>query len=257
MPFFRERDSAADAAQLTTKYFCFSLQSANAVVPEEGGKRQSRSGDPLSDYAREGLLYQQWTDIGGWRISDMVNKPKILEGPTVSMVLDSGGDVFEAPKSYAKAENSVSRMSGFFCAPLTGAYKFYFTSDDSGRLYISDGPVDEKRRLAKISGSRGPDDYQTTRSVSLEKGRSYFLEAMQKQMDGPGHLKVGVQLPSGADLVPIPSTFFSMDCKTMGDVSTLPRPSEEEACGCTDDGYSGPVESRVDTGRKGCFTCEF
>ncbi|UPQ96959.1 hypothetical protein HOP50_01g02500 [Chloropicon primus] len=224
---------------------------------EEGNNLPMRSGDPLSDYAREGLLYQHWADIPGWRISDLSNNPKMLESPTVTTVFDSRDDVFEAPAVYARARNSVSRMSGFFCAPITGDYIFTFTSDDSGRLYMADSPVDPKRRLAKVSGSRGPEDYVSTRAIFLEKGKSYFLEAMQKQMDGPGHLKVGVELPSGAELIPIPSTFFSLNCKRMPDVDSLPEVTPEEACACTEDGYSGPSENRVQTGRRGCFTYDF
>ena len=237
---------------------------ANAFQPpsENGGGDQpdsvSVSEDPLSDYVRQGLLYQQWLDIPGWRISEITNTGRILEQPSTAMVLDRAGDDFNAPANYISTRNSVSRMSGFFCAPFSGDYKFFLTSDDSSRLYIADGPADEKQRLAKISGYKRPDEWVSSRVVELKKGQSYFLEAMQKQQDGAGHLTVGVQLPSGAFQAPIPSEFFSAECKGSPQlVESLPTPSEEEACSCTDDGYSGPSGNRVDTGRKGCFTYDF
>ena len=217
------------------------------------------SSDPLSNYVREGLLYQQWRDIGGWKISDMTRSSKILEEPTASMVLDASGDTFRAPEPYVSAKNSVSRMTGFFCAPLSGDYRFRLSSDDSGRLFISDGPADEKQRLAKISGWKRPSEWVTSSVIELEKGQSYFLEAMQKQMDGEGHLKVGVRLPNGATLDTIPVDYFSANCKSMPSSvgRSLPVPPTEEACSCTKDGYSGPSDSRVDTGRKGCFSYDY
>jgi uncharacterized surface protein with fasciclin (FAS1) repeats len=254
--------------------FCFkprggdSRPPANAFQPppteggEEDGSYQpdsSVSEDPLSDYVREGLLYQQWLDIPGWRISEITNTGRILEQPSTAFQLNRAGDDFSAPANYISTRNSVSRMSGFFCAPLSGDYKFFLTSDDSSRLYIADGPADEKQRLAKISGYKRPDEWVSSRVVDLKKGQSYFLEAMQKQQDGGGHLTVGVQLPSGAFQAPVPIEFFSADCKGESTqlVESLPTPNEEDACSCTDDGYSGSSGNRVDTGRKGCFTYDF
>jgi len=236
-------------------------RSAGEVVPVEEGTRSTRTrreGAPLSDYAREGILVQHWKDIPGWKISDMVTSPKVLEEPTNTMVLkpSSRDGKFEVPQDYARAQNGASRMSGFFCAPLSGDYMFFFTSDDSGRLFISDGPVGQKKRLAKIDGSRGPEDFTKARPIQLERGESYFLEAMQKQLDGAGHLKVGVQLPNGGELIPIPASFFSMGCERMPKVE-MPRIDPEEACACTEDGFSGQGTSRVQTGREGCFTYDY
>ena len=220
--------------------------------------------DPLSDYTPKGLLYQQWTDIEGWRVSDMSKNYKILEEPTTTVVMDAGGDHFEAPHVYARNPSTVSRMSGFFCPPFSGDYAFTLSSDDSGRLYVASGPLSEKRRLAKISGYKRPSDRVTSPTVYMEKGQPQFLEAMQKQGDGPGHLRVGVQLPSGADLDPIPASYFSQDCgetkakdSAVTEAEALPEMSEEEACGCTENGYSGSVEKRVNTHKKGCFTMDY
>ena len=86
------------------------------------------------------------------------------------------------------------------------------------------------------------------------KGKRVFLEALQKNGRGPGHLALGAQLPSGARVGPLPASMFGADCRKANvSAADLPRPDPEQACRCSEDGMSGPTEARVDTKQPGCF----
>jgi len=245
--------------------FCFSSPDgsappATAIIPRGDQNSPNFLGDgfdPMSAYVREGLLYQQWVDIKGSKMTNMLESSQLLEKPDVTEILTGTTESFSGPAGYSSRRNTASRMAGFFCPPLSGDYKFYLTSDDDGVLYIADGPADHKRRLARIDGYKRKSEWKGSEVINLKKGRPYFLEALQKQGEGNGHLKVGVKFPSGAVLRPITSDFFSMSCLDTPSVADLPTPSLEEACRCTDDGYSGPTEQRVNTGTQGCFNYNF
>ena len=53
---------------------------------------------------------------------------------------------------------------------------------------------------------RYPD--QVSHTVHLDKGKAYYVEAIGKQTEGADSLSVGVQLPSGKKLLPIPRKYL-------------------------------------------------
>ena len=50
---------------------------------------------------------------------------------------------------------------------------------------------------------------QSSTVVRLEAGKSYYIEVVGSNEDGPNHLSVGVQLPNGLMLRPIPGEFLN------------------------------------------------
>lgn len=103
-----------------------------------------------------------------------------------------------------------SRMRAYLCAPVSGFYTFWISSDDNSRLYIvTDGDMSNKLLLASVTGAtqfRQYDKYPTQKSVllHLEAGRTYYIEALHKEAKGNDFISVGWQLPDGTMERPIP-----------------------------------------------------
>ena len=70
-----------------------------------------------------------------------------------------------------------------------------------------------KRSLAKISGWKRKSEWVKAREPrKMKKGEVLYLEVHSKNGGGAGHVKLGVVLPGGEVLAPIPSYFFSKQC---------------------------------------------
>ena len=137
-----------------------------------GGGGRVRGGDPMAAYATAGILFQQWRGLPGARISDMLRSPELLEEPDVAEVL-SGEDGFGVPPANTRPSDTAARVSGFFCPPMSGEYRFGATSDDASRVYVSAGPTNEKTALIKIDRYRAPGDWKPQEgTIRLEKVRA-------------------------------------------------------------------------------------
>jgi hypothetical protein len=96
-----------------------------------------------------------------------------------------------------------ARVRGFVCAPQTGYYTFWITSDDNSELWLStDELVANKRLIASskwTSYNGNWDKYTTQKSalIRLEAGRKYYIEALHTEIAGRDFLAVGWKLPDG------------------------------------------------------------
>jgi YVTN family beta-propeller protein len=161
--------------------------SALATLPEPGG-----SGEVLREW---------WTGIAGTAVTDLTGNPAYPDTP-------SGADVrsrFEAPADWA--DNYGTRVRGFLHPPITGQYTFWISSDDGGELWLSsDDQPSNASRIAQVPGwsaSREWDKFPEQRSASvfLERGRHYYIEALQKEQTGGDNLAVAWQTPVAARTV--------------------------------------------------------
>ncbi|QDZ23169.1 hypothetical protein HOP50_09g57080 [Chloropicon primus] len=176
----------------------------------------------------DGILYQQWWYMGSSnRLSSLDGSRFMREEPDVDLVIEDGE--FYAPEPYKGYPESASRMGGYFCAPSSGNYTFYLSSDDSAWLKIMD---DKDVRIMKTLG-KDPFEYISTEvppmiwidgfkresewkdplgPKAMKKGEVTYLEVQQKNGWGRGHVNLGVVLPSGDFIQPIPSYFFHKNC---------------------------------------------
>src|SRR2546430_9124784 len=71
--------------------------------------------------------------------------------------------------------------------------------------------------------------YTTLFRSRLEAGKRYYIEALHKQGEGPGHVSVGWQMPDGKQERPIPGMRLSAagPVKPMPPVKTTVTRSEE------------------------------
>lgn len=159
--------------------------------------------DTVINCTAEGsILREYWANVTGSGVSAVpVNSPPTaISFPTL----------FEAPSGIG--DNYGTRMRGYICAPLTGNYLFYISSDNNSELWLStsDNPL-SRQKIAYVTGWTGKrqwDKYisQQSAPVYLTAGAKYYIEALHKESTGGDHIAVGWQLPGGVYERPIPGS---------------------------------------------------
>ncbi len=123
-------------------------------------------------------------------------------------------------------------MNGYFKALYSGNYRFWSTSDDGNRLYLStDLTKANLTNLINFSGYTVYDDYITqysnTRSdwVHLTAGNLYYMEAYHFQFAGPFHYRLGVEIDY--DETPVASYPLLNQINRILEVTLLPKISRD------------------------------
>lgn len=151
--------------------------------------------------ADAGKIYREvWTGISGTSVSSI----PVNSTPNRVVELTS----FSTPTYYGNDYGS--RIRGYLCVPVSGAYTFFIASDDNGELWLStdDNPAN-KRRIAYVDGAVPPlawTNRTTQRSapIYLVGGQRYYIEALQKEANGNDHVAVAWQFADGTFEGPIP-----------------------------------------------------
>lgn len=153
-----------------------------------------------------GIRYEEWSNISGSSIVDLVGNANFPDNPTRSLVRPS----FDGFQNVG--DNVGVRMTGWVLAPEDGNYFFWINSDDNGELRLSTDANPANKRI--IAYQPGWDSYQAwdagdshkkSAAIPLQKGRYYYIEALMKEGITNDNLSVGWQLPSGAFERPIPA----------------------------------------------------
>jgi hypothetical protein len=154
----------------------------------------------------EGIISHQ-THYPYAAITDLTSSPAyVADTPTHSGVLSGqAGDLFEMPSD--AGDNYGARLTTYFRAPQTGYYVFVIAADDRGELWLGTNELTAELIASTLcTGARQwttfPD--QTSAPLMLEEGRYYYLKALMKEAGGGDNLAVGVTLPDGLNLRPIP-----------------------------------------------------
>ncbi|GEM_PF-614535 len=103
----------------------------------------------------------------------------------------------------AEGEYYLSRMRAYLTPPHSGEYTFWIASDNSSELWLStDDSPSKSQKIASISrfewaSPREWSRYPSQRSVpiSLQAGRTYYIEAIHEQTTQEGHLAVAWRGP--------------------------------------------------------------
>jgi len=109
-----------------------------------------------------------------------------------------------------------ARVRGYVYPPETGEYVFALAGDDySDLLLSSDESPKNVQHIASLRGWTPVEDFKEfagQKTVSLEAGKRYYIEARHREMGGGDHLSVGWKGPGvetgvipGASLSPYPS----------------------------------------------------
>jgi glucose/arabinose dehydrogenase len=146
-----------------------------------------------------------WSNISGSSLSYV----PFNTSPTSTSELSS----FEGPTN--SADNYGSRIRGYICAPVSGAYTFWIASDDNSELWLSTSSNPSgKVKIASVSGWTYPREWtkyptQQSGSINLTAGTKYYIEAIHKEGTQGDHLSVGWKLPNGTLEQPIPGIRLS------------------------------------------------
>lgn len=159
---------------------------------------------PVQSERTNGILREVYTGISGSTVSSLTSHASYPNNPTSRNLVT---DYFEAP---INVDNSYGqRMHGYILAPVTGAYKFWISSDDNSHLYLSTSEDPAQMALiAQVSGSTSPRQWtkyssQASASITLQAGHYYYICALMKEGSGGDHLAVRWQLPDGVIEEPI------------------------------------------------------
>jgi len=151
------------------------------------------------------ILREVWTGI---QYNDVGSIP-VYESPDGTSELT----IFEDPTNVG--DNYGTRVSGYLCVPVTGAYTFWISSNDHSELWLStDANPSTKRRIAWVTGYTNVREWakyasQKSAAINLVAGQRYYIEALHKEGVGTDHMAVGWQLPNGTFERPIPGNRLS------------------------------------------------
>lgn len=163
------------------------------------------------------VRYRRWDNIDGTSIEQFLNDPEFLDDggrPDEEQVLDQPGAAFESPTDVC--DNCASELVGWFKAPASGAYSFWIASDDNGHLYFG-GSEDTAGKICEVPGWTSPRQWdkfpeQHSNDIMLIEDNFYFMKAISNDGGGGDNLAVGVTLPDGTTLAPIPTQKDAEGC---------------------------------------------
>ncbi|WP_198170171.1 heparin lyase I family protein [Mucilaginibacter arboris] len=156
-------------------------------------------------YITGSIKREQWDNVGGTSISDI---PLTITPSSTSQLTS-----FEGPLNIA--DNYGSRIQGYICPPQPGNYTFWLATDDAGELWLStDSTTANKVRIANVDGwtnyrEWGKYSSQKSAAITLQAGKKYYIEALQKEGGGGDNLSVQWQLPDASMETPIAGSHLS------------------------------------------------
>lgn len=167
----------------------------------------------LSTSSAGGITYQIWNNIGnGTAVSDLTSNINFPDNPSSTEKLTS----MEARTN--NSDNSGTRLAGYICAPISGAYTFWIASNNEGVLWLSTNDQFANRRKiayhSNYTGTREWGKYTTQKSatINLIKGKYYYVEALMKEYNNGDNLAVGWLKPGQSGSKPseiIPGSVLS------------------------------------------------
>jgi hypothetical protein len=154
------------------------------------------------------ITLEVFEKIKGSSVSDLTNHPKYPGSPTIVTQLNK--------LEYTKlTDHYGARVRGYICAPQTGNYTFYISSDDASELWLStDGDPANKIKIAYLNKAVAPKAWtiypsQMSAPIYLVKGARYYIEALHKESNGQDHLAVRWVMPDGVSEAPIAANRLS------------------------------------------------
>ncbi len=162
-----------------------------------------------NDHPGAGKISQfVWSDITGSTVKDLTDAADYPYSP------DSNNDLTVFESSENRADNFGARIAGYIHPPENGEYTFWISGDDACDLYLSMSEHESAAQLiATVTNATSPQQWdkdaaQKSQSITLEKGKKYYIEALHKEDAGADHLAVAWQSDTVSREV-IPGPFLS------------------------------------------------
>jgi len=151
------------------------------------------------------VAFDEWTNVTG---NDVAQVP-------VSTTPNRTIGFTKLERASSSEANYGLRFRGYITAPTTGNYTFWVSGDDAAELWLSTSTDETKKVLIanflSWTNFRQFDKFTTQKSaaIKLTAGSKYYIEVLQKQGAGDGHMSVQWQLPSAKIECPIPASRLS------------------------------------------------
>lgn len=156
--------------------------------------------DDTDDCTASGsILMERYDAITGILISNLVEAPNYPDSPSLTLSLS----LFEIPVN--QGDDYGVRVSGYLCPPESGTYYFWIAGNNHTELNLSTTSEEsDKVRIAHnedFASSREWNKFTTQKSVGiyLQKGNSYYIEGLMKEVGFGDNLAVGWRKPSDGD----------------------------------------------------------
>lgn len=205
-PDVRKETSVPGGAPLYLKY----LTAANIGRVNDFTEESFRYHPALAGY--RGYLYHEvWmgvsgTSVSGARYAMHSREPSHVRLMTTSQAVwfgESGVDIL--------GSNYMERTRGYVVPSVSGNYTFGISGDDQCELWLStDDHPGRAIKIAYVSSYSGYQNYtksgnQTSVTIPLDAGSSYYIEILHKEGGGDGHCAVAWTTPANTTLKIIPS----------------------------------------------------
>jgi hypothetical protein len=145
------------------------------------------------------ILYEYWNDISGTSVSNLTDDPRYPDSPDES----KWWQTFEGDVDFR--DNYGIRASGYVYPPANGDYTFWISGDDECQLWLStdDDPanIEQVSHVTGWTNSRewAKEDTQKSKSITLQAGQKYYIEALLKEGGGGDSLAVAWGGPTIGD----------------------------------------------------------
>lgn len=154
------------------------------------------SGNPVLSQTTDerGVLVEMWMPISGDAVSDLTGHASFKKIATRAIQLKN----FDAE---LLGDSFGARYSALLTPPASGQYTFWIASDDGSELWLSSNSEPSKaKKIAEVSPYVKPQSWdskpsQKSATVTLSKGKQYYLKALHKEVSGVDHLAVAWQGP--------------------------------------------------------------
>lgn len=161
-----------------------------------------------------GIGFDRWGNISGASVNDLITNAEYPNNYHETGFLTS----FQSPVNYS--DNFGNRVYGYLTAPTTGSYQFNITGDDAVSLFLSPSEtISSKSLIASFEGYTGTTEYnkyptQTSQSINLVAGQSYYIELLQKEGTGGDFFRAHWKKPGDSNWSIIPGSVLRPICST-------------------------------------------
>ena len=156
------------------------------------------------------ILCETYRNITGSWVTDLMKSPKFPDQPDSRVQLATT----EIPSN--QGDNYGMLIRGYLFPPVSGVYRFNLASDDWSEVYISTDRTPEKKAMACFvpAGTdyyewRKYPDYQLSRPIQLDKGKSYYIEIRFKESSYRDHLALAWLRPGSTAFEIIDGAFLA------------------------------------------------
>lgn len=189
-----------------------SSSQSEQLIPQARLHPQYDSDLPSYEHCGGSILRELWLNASGSSPSS-VPVAQHYDGRDRLPRLES--QAWESPYATADAgDNYGQRIRGFLTPYEDGEYDFWIAADEQAELWLSytpdatgivSGEAANKTRIAWVSSATGQHqwDAQTAQqasanvgTITLERGRMYYIEVLHKESAGADHCAVGWRTPS-------------------------------------------------------------